>query len=56
MSEYHDEKAARALESIAKSMIKIERQLEALNKTVKPLSNCVESHPTGGKQFHVTEY
>ena len=56
MNDYQFEKAVRALESIAKSMQHIEKQLENLNRTVKPLSNCVESHPTGGKQFHVTEY
>ena len=56
MNDYQFEKAVRMLESIAKSLTKIERQLENLNKTIKPLADCVEPHPNGGKQFHVTEY
>lgn len=54
MSEYHDEKATRALESMAKSMQHIEKQLENLNRTLKPLPDCVEKYPNGRSEFNIS--
>lgn len=56
MSEYHDEKAARALESMAKSMIKIERQLEKQNKLLESLSGCVIDMGGGMKRLRINEH
>lgn len=53
MNDYQFEKAVRMLESIAKSMQHIEKQLENLNKTIKPLADCVQTYPNGHTEFNV---
>lgn len=54
MNDYQFEKAVRMLESIAKSMARIEKQLENLNRTIKPLSSCVQAYPNGLTEFKVS--
>lgn len=54
MTDYTSEKIARNLEAIAKSMARIERQLENLSKTIKPLTQCVQTYPSGLTEFKVS--
>ena len=56
MNDYQFEKAVRMLESIAKSMTRIDRQLEDLNKSIKRLSKCVEPHPDDRSKFNICQY
>lgn len=54
MTDYTSEKIARNLEAVAKSMSRIEKQLENLNRTIKPLSSCVQAYPNGLTEFKVS--
>lgn len=56
MTDYTSEKIARNLEAIAKSMVRIEKQLENLNRTLKPLSLCMEIYQTGLGNIRVKNY
>lgn len=54
MNDYQVEKFIRVLEAIARSMAHIEKQLENLDKTIKPLTQCAEPYANGQTYFNIS--
>lgn len=56
--EFQLDRVVRQLERITKTLIKMEDQLEDLNKNLKNLSalaSCVEIYANGKAYFHITD-
>ena len=56
--EFQLDRVVRQLERITKTLIKMENQLEDLNKNLKNLStlaSCVETYANGKAYFHIAD-
>lgn len=53
MTDYKTDKLIRTLESVARSLAKIEAELKEQNRIVKILGQCIEEYPDGKTYLNI---